>query len=178
MNQDKDEAAREFMKEVVDDLGYTPKGEKNEHPKRSVHLKPGSRFLIPGMILLILIVIIAFFFTGRTDSYKEDLTAIKSGLDRLEKDLARLDGLEERMVRLENQEKKLRQSVKRIAARSSKSYKKKSSTIKKRYYTVQTGDSLYNIAKKYGTSTDKLCKINKITDKKPLQPGQKLLISR
>ncbi len=184
MNQDKNEAAQEFMKEVVDDLGYTPKGEKNQRSTKSIDPKPGPGFLIPaGIVILLLIAIIAFFFTNRTDNSKEDLAAIQSGLNRLEERLAHLDGLEERVVRLETEGKKLLQSVHDITARNAKTYKekpsppkKKPSPIKKRYHTVRAGDSLYSIAKKYGISTDKLCRLNRITPKKPLQPGQKLLV--
>ena len=186
VNQDKDEAAQEFMEEVVGDLGYTPKAERNQRSRSSVDLKFSPKHLISGGIgILVLISIIAFFFTGKTDSYKEDLDAIQAGLNKLEERLKSFGELENRIVRLENQDKKLWQSVKNIAARNSKTYKKKPSStkkktskIKKRYHTVQAGDSLYSIAKKYGISTDKLCKINKITPKKPLQPGQKLLVGR
>ena len=178
VSQDKNETAQEFMKEVVDDLGYTPKGERNQRSMRSGDLRPGSGFLIPaGIVILLLIAIIAFFLTGRTDGYREDFAAIQSGLNRLEERLARLDGLEDRVTRLEKEAKKLLQSVKNITARNVKTYKKKpSSPVKKRYHTVRAGDSLYSIAKKYGISTDKLCRLNKITPKKPLQPGQRLLV--
>ena len=45
-----------------------------------------------------------------------------------------------------------------------------------KYYEVQSGDSLYEIAKKHGTTVDELVKLNNIKDKKYIYPGQKLLL--
>ena len=114
MNRDKDEAAQEFMKEIADDLGYTPKAER-EQRFRGVDSRSGPGFLIPGgIIILLLIAIGLFFFTGRSEVAKKDLASIQAGLNRLEDKLIRLDGLEERISRLEKEEKKLKQSCNRI----------------------------------------------------------------
>lgn len=43
-------------------------------------------------------------------------------------------------------------------------------------YITQPGDSLWIIAKKYGTTVDTLMKINNLTDKDILMPGQQILI--
>ena len=179
MNQDKDEAAQEFMKEVADDLGYTPKTEREQRSRRVV-LRSGPGFLIPGgIIILLLIAIVLFFYLGRSEVSKKDLTSIQAGLNSFEAKLARLDGLEDRIARLEKEEKKLKQSVNKIAKRSLNNQKKSSSSqVKRRYHTVRSGESLYTIANKYGISTDKLCRLNKITPKKPIQPGQKLLVGQ
>jgi SH3 domain-containing YSC84-like protein 1 len=45
-----------------------------------------------------------------------------------------------------------------------------------KYYEVKSGDSLYEIAKKHGTTVDELVKLNNIKDKKYIHPGQKLLL--
>jgi lipid-binding SYLF domain-containing protein len=46
-----------------------------------------------------------------------------------------------------------------------------------KYYTVKSGDSLYEIAKKHGTTVDELVKLNNLKDKNHIYPGQKLLLS-
>lgn len=46
-----------------------------------------------------------------------------------------------------------------------------------RYYKVRSGDSLSRIASKRGVSIDKLCKLNRITRKTILRPGQILRCS-
>lgn len=51
-----------------------------------------------------------------------------------------------------------------------------SSGTKYKYYTVQSGDSLYKISQKTGVSVDQLKKLNGLGDKYMLHPGQKLKI--
>ncbi len=46
--------------------------------------------------------------------------------------------------------------------------------LKARYHTVRKGDTLGKIAKKYGVSINRLCKLNGISRNKILKPGQKL----
>jgi len=46
-----------------------------------------------------------------------------------------------------------------------------------RYHVVRKGDNLYRIAKQYGISVHELCRLNKISAKNPILPGQRLLIS-
>ena len=45
-----------------------------------------------------------------------------------------------------------------------------------KFYVVKKGDSLSKIAKKYGTTVKKLCKLNRITTKTLIKPGRKLRI--
>jgi len=48
-------------------------------------------------------------------------------------------------------------------------------TVQVQYYTVQKGDSLYTIAKKFGTTMEELVNLNNLTDT-TLQIGQKLMV--
>ena len=43
-----------------------------------------------------------------------------------------------------------------------------------KYYVVKKGDTLYKIAKRYGTTPQKLCKLNGIKTTTSLKPGKKL----
>jgi RND family efflux transporter MFP subunit len=45
------------------------------------------------------------------------------------------------------------------------------------YHEVQSGESLYLIAMKYGLSVDELCSLNNIHPRQIIRPGQKLLVS-
>lgn len=45
-------------------------------------------------------------------------------------------------------------------------------------YFVQEGDSLWDIAKKYRTTTDDIIRENKIEDENSIVPGMQVLISR
>ncbi len=181
MNQDRNEAAQEFMEEIVDDLGYTPKGGKNQGSGSTVDPRPVPRLVIRwGMGIVLLIAVIAFFVMGRNGDSTEELASIKAGVNRLEDRLARLEGLEkleDRIVRLEKEGKRLQQEIQKIISRDmTASPKRPSPAVEQKYHTVRSGESLYTIAKKYGISTDRLCKLNKITSKEPIQPGQKLLV--
>ena len=49
-------------------------------------------------------------------------------------------------------------------------------TPKKRYYTVRPGDTLYNIARKYGVTVIKIRALNKLSDRAVIHPGQKLIV--
>lgn len=187
MNQDRNETAQEFMEEIVDDLGYTPKGGKKQGSGSTANPGLAPKFLIPwGIGIILLIFVIAFLWMGRSGDNTEELASIQAGLNRLEERMARLEGLkglkelgglEDRIIRLEKEEKRLQQEVKQIARRDVTSTPKKADPeVKQQYHTVRSGESLYTIAKKYGISTDRLCKLNKITPKEPIQPGQKLLV--
>ncbi|MFM7770399.1 MAG: LysM peptidoglycan-binding domain-containing protein [Bacteroidota bacterium] len=46
----------------------------------------------------------------------------------------------------------------------------------KKYYTVKKGDSLSSIAKKYGTSVEKLRKLNGLKSSSKLKTGQKIRV--
>ena len=46
-----------------------------------------------------------------------------------------------------------------------------------RYHEVRKGETLYGIARKYGISVEKLRRLNQITAKTAIRPGQKLLVS-
>jgi murein DD-endopeptidase MepM/ murein hydrolase activator NlpD len=47
----------------------------------------------------------------------------------------------------------------------------------RRYYKVRSGDSLWRIAKRQHVSINKLCKLNKISRKKTLRIGQRLMLN-
>ncbi|MCR4823877.1 MAG: LysM peptidoglycan-binding domain-containing protein [Bacteroidales bacterium] len=44
------------------------------------------------------------------------------------------------------------------------------------YHTIVTGDTLYGLARRYGTTVSRICGLNGITTKTTLRPGKKLRI--
>ena len=46
----------------------------------------------------------------------------------------------------------------------------------KKYYTIKSGDNLFQIAQSNNTTVNKLCKLNGISKKKKLQPGMKIKV--
>lgn len=51
------------------------------------------------------------------------------------------------------------------------------SSTKKQYHLIRTGENLYRISLRYGISLDELCHLNNITEKQAIFPGQKLLVT-
>ena len=44
------------------------------------------------------------------------------------------------------------------------------------YHTVQSGDTLYKLARKYGTTVAELCRLNRIKEDSVIRIGQKLRV--
>lgn len=44
------------------------------------------------------------------------------------------------------------------------------------YHTIVSGDTLYGLARRYGTTVSNLCALNGITTKTTLRPGKKLRV--
>jgi len=190
VNQDRNEAAQEFMEEIVDDLGYKPKNGRNQDSGSTVR-RSASTSLIPwGIGIILFVALIAVLVMNGNGDSTEELASLQAGLNSLEERTAglnkleervtrleRLEKLEDRIVRLEKESKRLQQEIEKTISRDITVPPKKSSPgVKQTYHTVRSGESLYMIAKKYGISTDRLCKLNNITPKEVIQPGQKLLV--
>lgn len=54
--------------------------------------------------------------------------------------------------------------------------KKDKSSKSKKYHTIKSGDTLYSLSRKYGTSVKQICSINGIKQSKTLKPGVKLRV--
>lgn len=48
---------------------------------------------------------------------------------------------------------------------------------KGRYHEVRSGETLYRISRQYDISVDELCRLNNLTPKQAIHPGQKLLVA-
>ena len=86
--------------------------------------------------------------------------------------LQRMDSLAQKVESLE----KLKQPTAKSKAKPSPSSKPTVST-KKQFHTVQKGETLYQISKKYGISLEELRKLNNLSADQPLRTRQKLLVS-
>jgi len=155
------------------DLSHTWKREDCRRPKTSLGFKLQGRTLgFWGVRVLLLAVVSPFLFGCGNGESKEELSSLKTRLDQVEERLTQLEGTERKMAHLESQVKKLERSIsklnKPVAPR----------TKKGRYHEVRQGDSLFKIAQKHGITVEELCRLNKITSKAVIRPGQKLLVAR
>jgi LysM repeat protein len=145
-----------------------------------------------GMFYSILVVV---FFAGglfgcSDETVSKDVSSIKSRLEKIENRLANIEKSAKRVGLLETEFQKLQLSMeaweRAITARLAPVSKKKNGSRKKavknrkegkqKYYVIEKGDSLFRVAQKHDMTLDQLCKLNKITTKTVLHPGEKILV--
>ena len=170
-----------------DDRTYSPRGRK---------IGLGSDRLLQAIIIIILVVIlvgsIIYFFSRQSTqgdatlpskiaSLEEKITGLeKKIVDLQEKSVAgaldqslvhRVDALSQRAEVLE----KRSESTTELKTKPSPS--KLPVKDQKRYHTVQKGETLSKISKKYGITVKELRKLNDLSESQSLRTGQKLLVS-
>ena len=84
--------------------------------------------------------------------------------------ILRMDGLAQKVEALEKQP--TAESRKKPSPPS-----KPAVSTEEQYHTVQKGETLYRISKKYGISVEELRKLNNLSEDQPIYTGQKLRIS-
>jgi len=181
MNQryERERQEADFFDEVPHELDYPPEKERAYRFRTAAEPGVSPRLFIFGCVgVVILFGLMAFFFSEKSEVSKKDLTLLKNSLDRIETRLGEMDILNKRMDGLEKEVKHLRASVGSAVANIEKARETPTAAkVETEYYTVRSGDSLYNIAKKHGLTVDRLTQLNQLNPKKPIQPGQQLVVS-
>jgi len=172
-----------IKKGSVEDLPHARRKEVCLRLKTSLGFKPPGRALgFWAVRVLLLVVVSPFLFGCDNGESKEELSFIKTRLDQVEERLARLGAVEERLTQLEGTEQKmahLESKIEKLERSISELNKLVASRPKKdRYHEVRQGDSLFKIAQKHGITVDELCRLNKITSKTVIRPGQTLFVAR
>ncbi len=173
----KDKDVREFMDEIVDDLGYTPKKEKTAFSQKLTAWNGKTRSLLfagTGILLLVLILLHFSAVSGKLS--KDDLAPVQRELQELKERIIALESVERRLFLLE---KRTDKSFETAASGARKSEGQKENRAGKAvYHTISKGDTLSDIGKRYGLSVEELCRLNGITSKQTLRIGQKLLVKK
>jgi len=173
-------------RDIAGDMAHDLKKEENTQSiKSSRGFMSHVRLMVScGGMGLVLLTVPFSNFACTDERSREELNSIKPRLEQMEKRLAQLEGTTKKITRLEGEVRKLNKSVK-ILNRSlstevkGKSIQKKTvSPIKKAHHVVRRGESLYKIAKRYGLTVSELCRLNQITPKTVIRPGQKLIVSK
>ena len=166
-------------------------------PKRrrvgSVNGKPLRILLI---ILLVFIVGGGIFYFlskpptgGETTSLQSKMFVLEQKIAGLEKQLEelqgkistqgpdpallqRVDALAQKLEALEKQKPPIAESKAKPSAAP-----KPTASTEKKYHTVQKGETLYAISKKYGIGVEELRKLNNLSAGQSLRTGQKLVVS-
>jgi LysM repeat protein len=154
--------------------------------------------------LFILLIALGSLYGCGNDNSKNDTVALKVKIHQLEERLNTLESAAEQRLDLQNQVNELQQRVMQLdaaiksakvempARQQAESAGKKEAeakpaqpaaekktpkqTAKKRYHTVQSGDTLYSIARKNDLTVDELVRLNDLKKNQIIRPGQKLVV--
>lgn len=171
--------------------------DRTDLPKRRRIGSGNSKFLqaLLGILLVLLFTAIICYFlskrpTGdKTSTLQSRVTALEQKIAGLETQLAalqgkissvnpdpalvqRVDALAQKMEGLEKQKQPTAESKAKPFPSSTMPV-----SIEKQYHTVQNGETLYRIGKKYGISVEELRKLNHLSADQPLRAGQEILVS-
>jgi LysM repeat protein len=182
----KDDSEFEMEDDSTDDRTYPPK-------KR---MESANNRLLPAIIIVLLAIIFAggiyFFVTrGSTEgntTLQSKIAALEEKVASLEKQIADLQGKLAPGVpdpSLLRQVEGLSRKVEALEKRSEPAAElkakpsppKPAATAQKQYHTVQKGETLFKISKKYGITVEELRKLNDLPRGEPVRTGQKLLVS-
>jgi LysM repeat protein len=197
--------SREMIDDMSNDLADEGMGRRRTTscaPNRS----PFSKMIL-GVGIVIVVLIIILVFRGGNNVSKEEFKSLGNRLDQIERRLASSEAAEKKISSFESQFQTLNQSLARLdgadrtlreridklaqqmeklatppgpapkATTSPHSQKSTPAKSTSRYHEVAPGETLFQIAGKYGMSVEDLRRLNKIKQGQTLQPGQKLLIS-
>jgi LysM repeat protein len=172
MDEDFGKEMDELKKERAEDLKRNQKKNKSRHSRSPDNLNPEARYFVYSAIgVFALVVVLVLFSGGKNEISKGDYDTIKAKLGNLEKSVTKLEGAEEKIEYLESQVKRLERSLSKLTRPVTSRGKGRA------YHEVRQGDTLSRIAQKYGITVEQLCRLNKITPKTVIRPGQRLLIS-
>jgi len=180
----------ELQMDDADDSTYSPKR------RRIGAGNSKSLRILLGVILVLIFVGGIFYFLGKRPTGGEasplqlKVTTLEQKIAGLEKQLAelqgkgstsgpdpalihRVDALAQKVEALEKRKQPTAESKIKPSPSS-----KRAVSSEKRYHTVQKGETLSGISKKYGISLEELRKQNTLSTDQPLRTGQKLLVSR
>ena len=162
----------ELRKEVAEDLRPNQRNRNTRHAPAV--LRPEKRSLVLAVIGILAVIVAIILFLGRGNSTSlEDLKAMELKLADLEKKWAKVEGIEEKIADLDRQIRKLQGFLTELRRPVSSEGQKE----KARYHEVRQGETLSGIAKAYDLALKDLCRLNRITPKTIIRPGQRLLIS-
>jgi len=194
MTRDVGSDTQEIFGEMQEDLARQKADfRRNRNPQNSD--SSGKLLVLWGFIGIILILLIVLLFRGGDKALTEELNALKTRMEQMEKKASAVDAAAKRIDAVEGQIKGLQQSlaksdtaqrlladrVEKMAKQGEKpsspqaAQKKPSAQVK--VHEVQPGETLFGIARKYNISADQLLKLNHMTKKDTLRTGQKLVVA-
>jgi len=112
MNENRDREMNNFMDEIADALGKTPKNNPIRRTRTPSYSKSTRKAIILGAIgVCIVIIVIAFFSQSGNEHFVGSLSTIQARLNQLEKRITQIESMEERLSYLEQREKGLSKNI-------------------------------------------------------------------
>ena len=173
MDQNRNIEMEEVIEEIAEDSAHVRKKGENILLRRTSFRFQADRWplIFRGMGALFLVALFPLLFGCGDNESSEDLISIKSRLDQVEQRLTLIEGTGQKIARIESRIIKLEQSVENL--NRSIAFR----TAKMRYHVVRRGDNLSKIAQQYNITVRELSRLNDITPKTVIRPGQKLLVT-
>jgi len=164
-------------------------------PKRG-RIGPGNSISLYILLGILLVVVfaggISYFITRRSTegnaTLQSKMAAFEQKVTSLERQITDLQGklgtatpdpaLLQRVDALADKVEALGKKQPIVESKAKPSVPSKPAvSTKKQYHTVQKGETLYRVSKKYGISVEEIRKLNNLSGDQPLRSGQKLLVS-
>jgi len=194
MTRDVSADTQEIFGEMQEDLARNKPNVRRNRNKQDSD-SSGKPLLLWGFIGIILILLIVLLFRGGDKAVTEDLNALKTRVEQMEKRASPLEAAAKKMDAVDGQIKGLQQSVSKVegaqrslAERIDKLAQKaekpsapqaaqKKPSAQAKLHEVQPGETVFSIAKKYNLSAEQFLKLNNMTKKDTLQAGQKVVVA-
>lgn len=169
----------------------------NPYPPKRRRIESGSSKSLRILVVILLVLVIGggvlYFLSKRSiggdvGPLQSKVIVLEQRIAGLEKQLAELEGkistsgpdpaLLQRVDALAQKVEALeKQRLPTAESKAKPPLSKPVGSTEKKYHTVQKGETLYWISKKYGTSVKELRKLNNLSAGQTLRTGQKLLVS-
>ena len=194
MTRDVSADTQEIFGEMQEDLARTKANvRRSRNPNDSG--SPGKSLLVWGFIGIILILLIVLLFRGGDKALTEDLNALKTRVEQMEKRAAAQEAAAKKMDAVDGQIKGLQQSVSKVEGTqrslaeridklaqhaekpSAAQAAQKKPSAQGKIHEVRPGETVFSIAKKYNLSAEQFLKLNNMTKKDTLQAGQKVVVA-
>lgn len=206
MNMPSDDDVKGIVEEMAEDRGrgWHRTGGLSRGTGSSSHRSRVRALLFGGIALAVLVAVLVLLL-GRGDPegdeawrrLSERVARMESTLERLEGSnqqfpglIGRIEGLGKSVTRLESEQRTLLDRVDRLTRRvdslagavqasgeeTGNRAPKAAAAQAPSTHTVQRGETLFRIAKRYGLGVEELCRLNGIDRNAVIRPGQELVV--
>ena len=197
MNDDDSMDFKELNRSSKDELEREVNNDNSTPFLRGRRIRPSSNNILPILMGILIVLVFAgglFYFVTRHSTegdatmqskmpdFEQRITDLERQITELQGKwgtvgpdsglLQRVDALAKKVESLEKQKQPTDESKAKLSPPS-----KQAVLTEKKYHTVQKGETLSGISKKYGISVEELRKRNNLSADQPIRTGRKLLVS-